>query len=243
MKKLFALLLALCLLAATAALAEEDDFGYYPDDHPECKPYVNNWAAEKGDWRIEMYGEDGSVKSYIVHQLGDDKEDIWEYALAMNADNTAMTSTPFGLHYKQDTETGDWDVTYYEDGEASFTLDENGHLLWADLKEDAGKGLVFEKIGNFFGGRWMKGNTEVVFSGWRDGVYEIRCLTYGADDQVLSEAAMKGVYDPETDTLTAEGALEADKPITVVFSYDEMNNVVWTENGESFTMEYSYHVE
>ncbi len=242
MKKMFALLLALCLaLAAVSALAEEDEFGYYPDENPESKPFVSTWIAENGDWRIEMYGEDGGIKPYIVHKLGDNKEDIWEYATALNPEKTALTAVPFGLHYQQDTVSGNWDMNYYEDGDAVFTLNENGQLLWNDLKEDAGKGLAFDRIGNFFGGRWMKGDVEVIFYDWYDGEYDIRCYQYGENDAILADAILKGVYDPATDTITAEGFFDPDAPFTVTFSYDEKNNVVWTENGESTVLEYSNH--
>ena len=242
MKKMFALLLALCLaLAAASALAEEDEFGYYPDENPESKPFVSTWIAENGDWRIEMYGEDGGIKPYIVHKLGDNKEDIWEYATALNPEKTALTAVPFGLHYQQDTVSGNWDVNYYEDGDAVFTLNENGQLLWNDLKEDAGKGLAFDRIGNFFGGRWMKGDVEVIFYDWYDGEYDIRCYQYGENDAILADAILKGVYDPAADTITAEGFFDPNAPFTVTFSYDEENNVVWTENGESTVLEYSNH--
>ena len=242
MKKMFALLLALCLaLAAVSTLAEEDEFGYYPDENPESKPFVSTWIAENGDWRIEMYGEDGGIKPYIVHKLGDNKEDIWEYATALNPEKTALTAVPFGLHYQQDTVSGNWDVNYYEDGDAVFTLNENGQLLWNDLKEDAGKGLAFDRIGNFFGGRWMKGDVEVIFYDWYDGEYDIRCYQYGENDAILADAILKGVYDPAADTITAEGFFDPDAPFTVTFSYDEENNVVWTENGESTVLEYSNH--
>ena len=246
MKKLFALLLALCLsVTALAALAEEgDEIGYYPDEHPESKVFVSTWVAEDGYWRIEMYGEDGSIKPYIVHRLGDNKEDIWEYATELDANNSSqLTAVPLGLHYRQDTVTGDWDVIYYEDGDATFTLNENGMLLWNDLKEDAGKGLEFEKIGNFYGGRWMKGDTEVQFYDWYEGEYDIRCFRYGENDEILADAILKGTYDPETDTITAEGFFDPDEPFTVTFSYNEGNFVVWTENGVSTTLEYSYRVD
>ncbi len=242
MKKLFAMILALCLLAAAAALAEEDDIGYYPDEHPECLPYLSAWVAEDGDWRVEMYGEDGGIKPMIIHRLGDNKEDIWEYAVALNGDKTALTAVPLGLHYRQDTVTYNWDEIYYEDGDAVFSLDGDGRLVWNDLKEDAGRGLAFEKIGNFIGGRWMKGDTEVIFYDWYEGEYDIRCFTY-ENDEIVADAILKGAYDPATDTVTAEGYFDPDAPITVTFSYDDHNNVVWTENGESTTLEYSYRVD
>ena len=239
MKKLFMLILVLCLSAVMVSAPAEDDIGYYPDDYPESKPYVSTWVAADGEWRIEMYGEDGGIKPYIVHRLGDNKEDVWEYATALNPEKTALTAVPFGLHYRYDTVTGDWDETYYEDGDALFTINGDGKLLWNDLKEDAGKGLEFEKIGEFYGGHWMKGDTEVYFYDWYEGEYDIRCYRYAEDGTILADAILKGIYDPETDTITAEGFFDPDAPFTVVFSYDADYNVVWTENGESTVMQYS----
>ncbi len=240
MKKLFALMLVFCLsLTAVISLAE-DDFGYYPDEYPESKVFVNTWIAENGDWRIEVYGEDGGIKPMIVHRLGDNKEDVWEYAMALSEDKTSLVAVPFGLHYKQDTVTGDWDITYYEDGDATFTINENGRLIWTDLKEDAGKGLEFEAIGNFYGGRWMKDDIEVIFFDWYDGQYDIRLYQRGENGEILGDAILKGDYDPETDTIAAEGCFDPDQPFTVIFSYDEENNVVWTEDGVSTVLDYSY---
>lgn len=217
MKKLIALLLSLALLVMSgAALAEEEDFGCYTDDHPEAKPYVSTWIAEDGDWRIEMYDEDGGIKPYIVHRLGDNKEDIWEYATALNTEKTALTAVPYGLHYKQDTVSGNWDVTYYEDGDAEFTLGDDGKLVWKDVKEDAGKGLKFEKIGNFYGTRWMKGDIEVQFYDWYEGQYDIRCFKRGEKNEILADAILKGDYDPKTDTITAEGFFDPDAPLSLI---------------------------
>ena len=239
MKKLISLFLVFCISVAAMAAFAEDEIGYYPDDYPESKVYVSTWVAEDGDWRIEVYGEDGGIKPMIVHRLGDNKEDVWEYATALGEDN-ALVAVPLGLHYKQDTVTYDWDVIYYEDGDAVFTINEEGRLLWNDLKEDAGKGLEFEKIGNFYGGRWMKGDIEVIFYDWYDGQYDIRLYQLDENNQILNDAILKGDYDAETDTLTAEGFFDPDEPFTVTFSYDENNNIVWTENGESTVLDYSY---
>ena len=239
MKKLISLFLVFCISVAAMAAFAEDEIGYYPNDYPESKVYVNTWVAEDGDWRIEVYGEDGGIKPMVVHRLGDNKEDIWEYATALG-ENNALVAVPFGLHYKQDTVTYDWDTIYYEDGDAVFTINEDGKLLWKDLKEDAGKGLEFEKIGNFYGGRWMKGDIEVIFYDWYDGQYDIRLYQLGENNEILNDAILKGDYDAETDTLTAEGFFDPDAPFTVTFSYDENNNIVWTENGESTVLDYSY---
>ena len=245
MKKLIALILVLCLsLAAAAAIAEEDgeEYVFYTDANPEAKAYYSTWVAEDGDWRVEVYDEDGGLKLMVVHQLGDNKWDVWEYAGALG-ENNELVCLPFGLHYKQDIVTGAWDEVYYEDGDAVFTVNEDGKLLWEDVKEDAGKGLEFQKIGNFYGGRWMKGDIEVIFYEWYDGQYDIRLYQLGEGDEILKDAILKGDYDAATDTLTARGEFEGEDPMEIVFSYNENNYVVWTENGESTVLEYSYRVD
>ena len=245
MKKLLALLLALCLvLGLAAAFAEEDELSCYTDEHPEAKAFYSTWVADNGDWRIEVYDEDGGLKLYIVHKLGDNKEDIWEYAAALDAnDSSLLTAVPLGLHYKQDTVSGEWDVTYYEDGDATFSIDENGNLVWNDLKEDAGKGLAFLKIGNFFGGRWMKGDIEVIFWEWYENEYDIRMFQRGENGEILKNAILKGTYDAATDTLTASGEFDNEEPMTITFSYNEDNQILWTENGESTVLELSLYTD
>ena len=239
MKKLLTLILVFCLSLMTLMAAAEEEYGFYADDHPEAAAYVSTWVAEDGDWRIEAYDEDDGIKLGIVHALGDSKEDVWEYSAALNPEKDALTTVPLGLHYRQDTVTSEWVEIYYEDGDAVFTLNDAGMLLWNDLKEDAGKDLAFLKIGDFYGGRWMKDDIEVYFFDWYDGEYDIRLYQWGENDVILNDAILKGVYDPETDSITAEGFFDPDS-ITVTFSYDSQRNVVWTENGESTVLEYSY---
>lgn len=241
MKKLISLLLVLCLsITAMAAFAEESA-GNYLDSHPEAAAFESTWVAEDGDWRIESYAEDDGFRLMIVHKLGDNKEDVWEYAAAMSVSKAGtLTAVPTGLHYQQDTVTDEYNVRY-EDGDAEFSINEEGKLVWKDLKEDAGKGLAFEKIGRFFGGRWMKGNIEVIFYEWYDGQYDIRLYQRGADNQILKDAILKGDYDAGTDTVTAIGEFEGEEPFTVTFSFDDKDgSILWTENGESTAMDYSY---
>ena len=85
----------------------------------------------------------------------------------------------------------------------------------------------------------MKGDTEVIFYDWYEGQYDIRLYQRGADGAILKDAILKGDYDPETDSITAEGTFGEDS-VAITFSYDEQRNVVWTENGESTVLEYSY---
>ena len=127
-----------------------------------------------------------------------------------------------------------------EDGDAEFSISEEGKLVWKDLKEDAGKGLAFEKIGSFFGERRMKGDIEVIFYEWYDGQYDIRLYQRGTGNEILKDAILKGDYDAETNTVTASGEFDGEDPFTVTFSFDENGSILWNENGESTVMEYSF---
>ena len=238
MKKLFALLLVFCLSIAAVAAFAEDDTTDYLDNHPEAAAYVSVWVAEDGAWRIESLDEDGGIRVSVVHRLGDNREDVWEYSASMSENGTLQT-VPLGLHYQRDIVTAEWSVTYYEDGDAEFAITEDGKLVWKDLKEDAGKGLAFDKIGTFYGGHWMKGDIEVVFYDWYDGQYDIRLYRRGNDNAVLKDAIVKGDYNAAADTVSATVEFEGEKPFDVTFSHDENNNVVWTENGESTVLEFS----
>ena len=86
----------------------------------------------------------------------------------------------------------------------------------------------------------MKGDIEVCFFDWYEGEYDIRLYQRGENDEIVNDAILKGAYDPATDSITAEGFFDPDDTITVTFSYDSQRNVVWTENGESTVLEYSY---
>ncbi len=242
MKKLFALLLVICLsIAAVTALAE-DDTADYLESHPEAAPYVSVWVAEDGAWRIESLDEDGGIRVSVVHRLGDNKEDVWEYSSSMSETGT-LRAVPLGLHYQRDTVTSEWNVTYYEDGDAEFVIDENGKLVWKDLKENAGKDLAFDKIGTFYGGHWIKSDLEVVFYDWYDGQYDIRLYRRGNDNAVLKDAIVKGDYDAAADTISATVEFEGEKPFDVTFSHDEHENVVWTVNGKSTVLTYGIPVD
>ena len=242
MRKWISVLLTVCFVfTGAAALAEEDEIGVYTDVAPEAMAFVSTWVAENGDWRIEVFDEDGGIKLMVVHALGDSKQDAWEYSATLN--DTKLITTPTGLHYKEDIPTKNWDVTYYEDGEAEFALNEAGQLVWDDLKDHAGDGLKFDKIGNFFGSRWVKGDTEVYFYAWHDGEYDISLTQHKENGEVKIIGLLKGPYDPATDSVSALGSMEPDTNLDITFSYDKNYNMVWTENGESTTLEYSTYTD
>lgn len=237
LKRLLALALVFCAFLTVTACAEGESSDF-PMERLIAKAYNNVWVAEDGDWRAEIYLEDDGLRVLIDHKLGDNKEDVWEYA-AMLGDNFNLVTVPLGQHYCRNTVTDDWE-TYYEDGDAEFALSDTGMLLWNDLKEDAGKGLAFKKIGLFYGTRWMKDDIEVYFWEWYDDCYDIRLYQRGAEDEILKATILKGEYDLSSDSVTATGEFEGEEPFTVTFSYDTDYDMIWTENGVDTVLEESF---
>ena len=89
----------------------------------------------------------------------------------------------------------------------------------------------------------MKNDIEVIFFEWYDGQYDIRLYRRGENGEILDNAILKGDYNADADTIQASGCFDDGEVFTVTFSYDENRNVVWTENGESTSLEYSYFTD
>ena len=61
---------------------------------------------------------------------------------------TQANGVKTNLTYGEDGEVETSDQIY-DDGEAVFSLDETGRLIWDDKKENAGEGMLFEKVLDF----------------------------------------------------------------------------------------------
>lgn len=247
MKKGFLILVALVLVLAMAlpVMAEEGDEGdhFYLDDYPAAKVFDSIWMeqAGDGDWRVEAYAEDGGFKMYVAHNLEDGKRDVWEYsALYKEEDKTLATVS--GMHYQDNRFDPNANFSYYyeEGGDAVFSLNEEGNLIWKDLKEDAGKGLVFKKIGTFLGTQWQSGDLKLEFYAFYDNQYDIRVFKLNEKGEIVDNAILKGDYDEATNTLKADGCFDDGENITVIFSYNEDYNIVWTQDGKTTIFEYDY---
>ena len=147
MKKLLAVLLALSLMLAGAALADEEPAVSAEPDAGFGGIWICDRAVAEILWEEEGYRVDirwsGSAFEYSE----------WEYSCFYNAETNTLASMPFGLRY---TVTVSDDLTEtahleYEDGEAEFSLTEDGKLVWKDLKEDAAADMLFEKDTRFEG--------------------------------------------------------------------------------------------
>ena len=215
---------ALVLFTVNAVLAEEKE---YKDLYPQSLVFESIWKT--GDWQIDSYCEDAGFKLMVKHQLADGKYTVWEYSATYQAKDNTLVCMPFGMKYTEDKNSiSETLLNEYEDGDAVFSLDTNGKLRWKDLKEDAGRGLAFTRIGTFLGESWIKDQTMVEFFDWQDGVYKIRVTVFDQSGLAVHYGVLEGPYDAVKNTVTAQGIMENEsKPLTVTFSLDENGLLVW----------------
>jgi hypothetical protein len=94
-------------------------------------------------WDVEQSAEGEIHSGYKVEitKYDGDACTIWNYTCDYNPENNTLKSL---LGSKEHSEKeGDPIVTVYDDGEAAFSMDEEGCVRWNDLKENAGEGLQF----------------------------------------------------------------------------------------------------
>ena len=146
MKKLLAALLALALIlgGVSAALAEAEPVS---EEMPEeAAVYEGVWAC--GRATAELIWEEEGFRVLITWGGSAWEESVWEYACFYHEDDGTLVSMPFGLRtdyiYNEDGTVASADQKY-DDGEAVFSLDAEGCLIWQDEKENAGDGMRFER--------------------------------------------------------------------------------------------------
>ena len=141
MKKLTAIILALLLTLGCAALAEEASMP------AGAAAYEGVWQCDRAT--AALYWEEEGYKVLITWGSSAWEETEWEYSCYYNEEDHTLSAVPFGTRrevvYGEDGEPVSA-TEAYNDGEAVFSLDADGCLLWQDLKENAGEGMRFEKL-------------------------------------------------------------------------------------------------
>ena len=145
MKKLILVLTAIALMmACTAVLAEEEPA---IQEAPDPDNYSGVWQCDRAS--IEIVWEEEGYRILIHWGSSAWECTEWEYSCYYHEDDNTLVSMPFGIRkelvYSDDNELPEITVVY-EDGDAVFSLDEEGHLIWTDLKENMGKDMQFEWI-------------------------------------------------------------------------------------------------
>lgn len=144
MKKLFAIILVLALALVSVGFAEEENLPPMPE---EAAVYEGTWVCDRAS--IEIVWEEEGFRVFISWGSSAAETSEWEYSCHYIAETKSLEAVPTGIHtdnvYGADGEIVSSTVIY-DDGEATFTLDEEGRLLWHDVKEDAGKDMLFERV-------------------------------------------------------------------------------------------------
>ena len=144
MKKLFAIILVLALALVSVGFAEEEKLPPMPE---EAAVYEGTWVCDRAS--IEIIWEEEGFRVFISWGSSASETSEWEYSCYYDAETKSLEAMPTGIHtdnvYGEDGEIVSSTVIY-DDGEATFTLDGEGHLLWNDVKEDAGKDMLFERL-------------------------------------------------------------------------------------------------
>lgn len=142
MKKFLLVLLAL-VITAGLAMAEGDS-----NPMPaEAAVYEGAWQCDRAT--AEMYWEEEGFKVLISWGSSAWETTEWEYSCFYHEDDNTLVSMPFGIRTDlvyDDNGNETSATTVYDDGQATFKIDENGHLIWIDEKENAGDGMLFEKL-------------------------------------------------------------------------------------------------
>ena len=112
-------------------------------EEAETNPFVGEWLCEKASIYIDE--QDGAFDVFIMWDVSDTEEDIWEYTCTLDAETGALTGEGKKSHEVID---GEGEVVsseeVYTDGSATFAL-EDGALIWDDAKEAVAQGMRFER--------------------------------------------------------------------------------------------------
>ncbi len=138
MKKTLSILLAAAMLMlCSAALAEVTG-----------PAYLGSWVC--GRAYIDITDEHPGYRVEINWKDSAAQVTEWSYYCPYELTDGKLVSEPTGVKvdvtYGEDGEVAE-SATGYEDGQATFSIDESGNLTWDDAKENAGADMVFERDG------------------------------------------------------------------------------------------------
>ena len=250
MKKLFAILLVLALTVCAAAFAEEEEWVDFADLHPEARSFDSYWVSGDAQVRVNGFCRSDAFEMIIVEMTSDRTFNAWEYIMTYDDDTHMLICDGDGLKSVNTFENGEIVESHneYENGSASFFLDDDGNLYWDDAMEDTFQATVFHKIG-YFPDFYAcdRAMIEVRYAG-EDLRYDV-VLDWANSASETWSWSLSGDYDPATDTLPVSGYkhlytyneggeldLDADQQeteVTAVFTVDENRNLFCSSDDES----------
>lgn len=242
--KLFILLAALLSLSLLCgiALAETAD--------PAAK-FRNTWVADNFHILIYAADEGDDVNCVAeIEQLADPENRtgfIWEVHASYDApsDTLKAYSVLKWDAYMEDGKMNEGEHLFYEDeGDATsttFSVNEDGRLLWQDSHEDAGKGLEFEAIGGYEGVWPGEKEGEQATILWADDHYTVYVEVFN-DRGEQESYAYNAFYEPDQggilsasgtcDVITLENGQETGRTelvddINATLSINSNYDLVW----------------
>lgn len=105
--------------------------------------YCGTWQCD--DIFIDFYVTGGAYRCTVSKVMEDVVTSIWTYHCEYDSESGNVVSNNLGrkeILLGYDEEDAIYD-TVYDDGTAIFLITSDGYLLWNDLKENAGSGLLF----------------------------------------------------------------------------------------------------
>ena len=232
------MMVMLCAVAAAGGTEAEEE---------ARELYESQWVGPGGSVQADcMYG------FWEVKVISGDYGTEWEYVCLYDEARKVLVSKEDGKNTKtfivRDEQGSEADrITEYTDGRAEFALTESGNLVWKDLKEDAGAGIEYEKIGRYADGfasdrymlnvYWWDGDEEADNAGViatletfeEDAFWTYKQVKYNAENNTLEASlGVKEVRNAQDEALVTEY-----EDGTAVFSMDSEHNVYWKDDKEN----------
>ena len=107
-----------------------------------AEAFLGDWQADRASLTIKNAG--GGFLATVNWSSSATESTSWEYVCNIDGDKLVCKSGGRKSEFDADTQQ---DTLIYDNGSATFSLDQNGNVLWKDNKEDAGNGLRFGRMG------------------------------------------------------------------------------------------------
>ena len=218
------------------AMAFEHTIGWYdPDYIGPGYLFTGRWDSERVSIEIEEHGDFYPV--LIAGSNSATESTMWIYNCVYDEETgTLVTENADGI--KVNVTTSDdgeetWE-TVYEDGEASFSLNDDFQLIWEDKKENNGEGRVFEYVPPYnpiaeYEGVWAADRATLIIEELDDIVY---CSIHWGSS--YKDAAEWEYTDCQYDEITG-GLTTFETGVKTIVEYNEdgetVSSVVEYDNG------------
>ena len=114
-------------------------------DEEVAEQFMGEWQADRAGCTIENIG--GGFTITINWASSADESTSWQYVSCyIHDDEMVSNGTGTKTEITVDDDGKEESEVIYTDGSATFSINKHGQLIWKDEKENAGKGLKFDKM-------------------------------------------------------------------------------------------------